>query len=66
MGKSERIKMSEEKVIYIRQIGNSWTLCNKYGHSVDWDGEFTYHPYFYNEKPEGYPLYEKEKEKCTL
>ena len=53
--------MSEEKAIYVRKIGNSWTLCNKYGHSVDWGGDFTYHPYFYNEKPEGFPLYEESR-----
>lgn len=44
-------------MIYVKQIGNSWTFCDERGHCVHSDGSLAYHPDFFDKRPEGYPLY---------
>jgi hypothetical protein len=44
-------------MIYVKQIGNSWTFCNEHGNCVHSDGSLAYHPDFFDKRPEGYPLY---------
>ena len=44
-------------MIYIKQIGNSWTFCDSRGVCVHADGSLAYHPDFFKVKPVGYPEY---------
>lgn len=44
-------------MIYVKQINNIWTFCNTHGTCVHADGRLAYHPDFFDERPEGYPLY---------
>jgi hypothetical protein len=46
-------------MIYVKQIGNSWTFCDGNGYCVHADGSPAYHPDFFDKRPEGYPLFEK-------
>ena len=53
-------------MIYVKQIGNSWTFCNENGNCVHSDGSLAYHPDFFNVRPQGYPLYEATEMKDRL
>jgi hypothetical protein len=45
-------------MIYVKQIKDSWTLCDDRGRCVHNDGSLAYHPDFFTDRPQGYPLYE--------
>ncbi len=49
-----------KEIVYTKQIGDSWTLCNELGHCVDYGGSLVYHPFFFQEKPDGFPVYPEE------
>lgn len=50
-------------VIYTKQIGESWTLCDAGGYCVHADGTLAYHPVLFVERPALYPLWEPEEVK---
>ncbi|HRJ76390.1 MAG TPA: hypothetical protein PLX90_10340 [Anaerolineales bacterium] len=54
--------MSEDNVIiYVKKIGDSWTFCNENGYCVHADGSLAYYPDFFDECPQGYPIYGEEE-----